>query len=160
MIKVTSVRFKKAGKIYYFDPDVLDPKEGQFVIVETAIKEINVSENKDIMSVGDSINFNTEMRQVAGSDIRESVQQNAKIIPMDALMLEKQDLDVAKQTIDQEIEALRSMESELNISLTKVLDLLQNTKGRVIVTGMGKSGHIASKISATMASTGTPAPIR
>ncbi|MBE6020124.1 MAG: stage 0 sporulation family protein [Firmicutes bacterium] len=36
MIKVTSVRFKKAGKIYYFDPDVLDPKEGQFVIVETA----------------------------------------------------------------------------------------------------------------------------
>lgn len=116
-----------------------------------------MSENKDIMSVGDSINFNTEMRQVAGSDIRESVQQNAKIIPMDALMLEKQDLDVAKQTIDQEIEALRSMESELNISLTKVLDLLQNTKGRVIVTGMGKSGHIASKISATMASTGTPA---
>ena len=36
MVKVLSVRFKKAGKIYYFDPDVLDPKEGQFVIVETA----------------------------------------------------------------------------------------------------------------------------
>lgn len=36
MIKVTSVRFKKAGKIYYFDPDVFEPAEGQFVIVETA----------------------------------------------------------------------------------------------------------------------------
>ncbi|MDO4482359.1 MAG: stage 0 sporulation family protein [Bacillota bacterium] len=36
MIKVTSVRFKKAGKIYYFDPDEFEPAEGQFVIVETA----------------------------------------------------------------------------------------------------------------------------
>ena len=36
MVKVTSVRFKKAGKIYYFDPAGLDPKKGQHVIVETA----------------------------------------------------------------------------------------------------------------------------
>ncbi len=71
-------------------------------------------------------------------------------------MTENNDIKVAKQTIDREIEALRSMEGSLDETLTKVLDVLQNTKGRVIVTGMGKSGHIACKIAATMASTGTP----
>ncbi|MBR3676753.1 MAG: KpsF/GutQ family sugar-phosphate isomerase [Alphaproteobacteria bacterium] len=49
------------------------------------------------------------------------------------------------------------MENSLDDTLGKVLDVLQNTKGRVIVTGMGKSGHIGCKIAATMASTGTPA---
>ena len=72
-------------------------------------------------------------------------------------MTENNDIKVAKQTIDREIEALKAMEGSLDETLTKVLDVLQNTKGRVIVTGMGKSGHIACKIAATMASTGTPA---
>ena len=67
------------------------------------------------------------------------------------------DLEVAKQTIDREVEALRVMEDNLDDTLSKALDLLQNAKGRVIVTGMGKSGHVGSKIAATMASTGTPA---
>ncbi|MBR1840994.1 MAG: KpsF/GutQ family sugar-phosphate isomerase [Alphaproteobacteria bacterium] len=71
-------------------------------------------------------------------------------------MTDNKDIEVAKQTIDREIEALRAMEASLDGTLTKALDLLQNTKGRVIVTGMGKSGHIACKIAATMASTGTP----
>ena len=71
-------------------------------------------------------------------------------------MTENKDIEVAKQTIDREIEALRAMETSLDATLTKALDLLENTKGRVIVTGMGKSGHIACKIAATMASTGTP----
>lgn len=72
-------------------------------------------------------------------------------------MANNQDIDIAKQTIDREIEALRVMENNLDDTLSKALDILQNTKGRVIVTGMGKSGHIGSKIAATMASTGTPA---
>lgn len=67
------------------------------------------------------------------------------------------DIEVARQTINREIEALRAMEDALDDTLTKALDLLQSTKGRVIVTGMGKSGHIGNKIAATMASTGTPA---
>ncbi len=71
-------------------------------------------------------------------------------------MTEHNDLASAKRTIDKEIEALRMMESELNESLQQALDLMQNTKGRVIVTGMGKSGHIGNKIAATLASTGTP----
>lgn len=67
------------------------------------------------------------------------------------------DILSAKRTIDKEIEALRMMEDELGDTLPKALDLMQNTKGRVIVTGMGKSGHIGRKIAATFASTGTPA---
>ena len=69
---------------------------------------------------------------------------------------ENTDLQSARRTMDKEIEALRMMEDELNGNLSKALDLMQSTKGRVIVTGMGKSGHIGSKIAATLASTGTP----
>lgn len=72
-------------------------------------------------------------------------------------MIQNKDLESAYHTIDKEIEALNMMKSELDSSLIKALDMLQATKGRVIVTGMGKSGHIARKIAATMASTGTPA---
>lgn len=67
-----------------------------------------------------------------------------------------EDISCAKRTIDKEVEALRTMEKELDNSLSEALDLMQNAKGRVIVTGMGKSGHIARKIAATLASTGTP----
>lgn len=66
------------------------------------------------------------------------------------------DIASAKRTIDREVEALRTMENELDISLTQALDMMQSAKGRVIVTGMGKSGHIGKKIAATLASTGTP----
>lgn len=71
-------------------------------------------------------------------------------------MTEISDLHVARQTIDREIEALKTMENNLDDTLGQALDVLQKTKGRVIVTGMGKSGHIGCKIAATMASTGTP----
>lgn len=66
------------------------------------------------------------------------------------------DIASAKRTISREIEALKMMEGQLDESLSKALDIMQNTKGRVIITGMGKSGHIARKIAATLASTGTP----
>lgn len=72
-------------------------------------------------------------------------------------MTEISDIHVARQTIDREIEALKTMENSLDDTLGKALDILQSTRGRVIVTGMGKSGHIGNKIAATMASTGTPA---
>ncbi len=68
----------------------------------------------------------------------------------------EQDLASAKRTIDREIDSLRVMEKSLGASLSEALDMMQNVKGRVIVTGMGKSGHIGRKIAATLASTGTP----
>lgn len=71
-------------------------------------------------------------------------------------MTNQTDIASAKRTIDREVEALRMMESQFDENLTKALDMIQETKGRIIVTGMGKSGHIARKIAATLASTGTP----
>ncbi len=71
-------------------------------------------------------------------------------------MTDNQDIISARRTMDKEIEALRIMENELNDNLSKALDIMQQTKGRVIITGMGKSGHVGSKIAATLASTGTP----
>ncbi len=65
------------------------------------------------------------------------------------------DLKHAVETIDREIETLEILKNNLDGNLSKALDLLQNTKGRVIVTGLGKSGHIARKMAATFASTGT-----
>jgi len=71
-------------------------------------------------------------------------------------MSENKDILVAQKAIDREVEALEIMKKELDENLTKVLDVIQQSKGRVIVTGMGKSGHIGKKIAATLASTGTP----
>lgn len=56
-----------------------------------------------------------------------------------------------------EAQALSLVASSLNATFTECIDLILSTKGRVIVTGMGKSGHVARKIAATLASTGTPA---
>jgi len=70
--------------------------------------------------------------------------------------LKNSDLVSAKETIDKEIEALRVMENEMDASLSAALDIMQAARGRIILTGMGKSGHIANKIAASLASTGTP----
>ena len=69
--------------------------------------------------------------------------------------LQYDDLKHAVETIDREIETLQILKNSLDSNLSVALDLLQNTKGRVIVTGMGKSGHVARKMAATFASTGT-----
>ena len=67
----------------------------------------------------------------------------------------------ARRTLDVEragMEALASaFQSELGEAFAKAIGLLSAAKGRVIVSGMGKSGHVARKIAATLASTGTPA---
>ncbi|MFT6074230.1 MAG: arabinose-5-phosphate isomerase [Yoonia sp.] len=63
----------------------------------------------------------------------------------------------AKRVITVEAEALTQLAGQLDDSFGQAVALLLNAKGRVIVSGMGKSGHIARKIAATFASTGTPA---
>lgn len=52
---------------------------------------------------------------------------------------------------------MRALAASLDERFTAAIDLLRNASGRVIVSGMGKSGHVARKIAATLASTGTPA---
>ncbi|MBQ9536229.1 MAG: KpsF/GutQ family sugar-phosphate isomerase [Desulfovibrionaceae bacterium] len=68
-----------------------------------------------------------------------------------------QALDIGKKTITIEGNALLKLSNSLNDSFSKCIDILLKIQGRVGVTGMGKSGHIARKIAATLASTGTPA---
>ena len=72
-------------------------------------------------------------------------------------MSAKKDIEVARGVLALEIEALTALADGLDLNFVKAVDILFKTKGRVIVTGMGKSGHIARKIAATLASTGTPA---
>jgi arabinose-5-phosphate isomerase len=63
----------------------------------------------------------------------------------------------ARRTIRMESEAVADLEARVGEDFERACRLLLEVKGRVIVTGMGKSGHIARKIAATLASTGTPA---
>ena len=66
-------------------------------------------------------------------------------------------LDIARRVIRAEHDALKTLEAALDDSFEAAVALLLNASGRVIVCGMGKSGHIGRKIAATLASTGTPA---
>ena len=66
-------------------------------------------------------------------------------------------LTTARRVITEEAAALTGLAAALDDSFAQAVDLILNAKGRVIVTGMGKSGHIGRKIAATFASTGTPA---
>lgn len=63
----------------------------------------------------------------------------------------------ARRTIRLESQAVAALESRINGDFNRACELILASKGRVIVTGMGKSGHIGKKIAATLASTGTPA---
>ena len=65
-------------------------------------------------------------------------------------------LDAARNAVTTEIAALEKFSHGLDEKLTDALDILVSCKGHVIVTGLGKSGLIGAKISATLASTGTP----
>ncbi len=66
-------------------------------------------------------------------------------------------LPIARRVIAEEAAALTLLGDVLDDSFTKAVQVMLGAKGRVIVSGMGKSGHIARKIAATFASTGTPA---
>ena len=66
-------------------------------------------------------------------------------------------LDLARQVLAIEAEAIQALAARLGQSFLDAVALLLNCKGRVVVSGIGKSGHIARKIASTMASTGTPA---
>jgi arabinose-5-phosphate isomerase len=65
-------------------------------------------------------------------------------------------LESARRVLRIELEAIQSLLDRLDESFTRAVDVLLACKGRVVVTGMGKSGLIARKVSSTLASTGTP----
>lgn len=65
-------------------------------------------------------------------------------------------LDVARKAIHTEALALKHLEASLGEAFVRAVEIILESKGKVIVTGMGKSGHVGCKIAATLASTGTP----
>ena len=66
-------------------------------------------------------------------------------------------LALAGKVIDIESRAVQTLQSRLGDEFVEACELCLDTPGRVVVTGMGKSGHVSNKIAATLASTGTPA---
>ena len=66
-------------------------------------------------------------------------------------------LDLARRVLAIESEAVRALGDRLDDRFARAVDLINHRSGRVVVSGIGKSGHIARKIASTMASTGTPA---
>ena len=67
------------------------------------------------------------------------------------------DLNAARRVLRFAGEALSALSASLDDTFTQALDLLAAVRGRVVVSGMGKSGHIGRKLAATLSSTGTPA---
>ncbi|MRD46898.1 SIS domain-containing protein [Caenimonas koreensis] len=66
-------------------------------------------------------------------------------------------LQLALETFDIEAAAVLGLKQRINASFPKAVELMLHVRGRVVVMGMGKSGHVGRKIAATLASTGTPA---
>jgi len=71
-------------------------------------------------------------------------------------MMMTEEIRICHEVIDKEIEGLKLLSELLDDSIKKAIELIYNCKGKTIVMGVGKSGHIGNKISATLSSTGTP----
>ena len=74
----------------------------------------------------------------------------------DALTAAGSDLDVARHVLTTEANGLLALAATLDDTFARAVDRLAAATGRIVVTGMGKSGHVGRKIAATLASTGTP----
>lgn len=66
-------------------------------------------------------------------------------------------IEIAKKVLKIEADAVLALTEKLNKDFEKAVEIIYNSKGRVVVTGMGKSGIVGKKIAATLSSTGTPA---
>lgn len=71
-------------------------------------------------------------------------------------MMKTNVLQIAKEVFAIEARTISDLGTKLNADFEKSIELILRTKGRLVVSGMGKSGHIGAKIAATLASTGTP----
>ena len=68
---------------------------------------------------------------------------------------DRKTINIARQVIDDEVKALIGLKDYIDENFQEIVDLIYKCKGRLILTGIGKSGHISKKISATLSSTGT-----
>ena len=68
----------------------------------------------------------------------------------------KKIINSANRTLTRELSSIKNLKSTFNNNFCKAVSLIYSTKGKVVITGVGKSAHIGNKISATLTSTGTP----
>ncbi len=68
----------------------------------------------------------------------------------------KKIINSANRTLSRELSSIKNLKSTFNENFCRAVNLIYNTKGKVVITGVGKSAHIGNKISATLTSTGTP----
>jgi arabinose-5-phosphate isomerase len=85
------------------------------------------------------------------------VAQKTRADPKAAQKGSKGALEIARHVLTIEADAVRGLIERIDERFVAAVDLIHQRKGRVVVSGMGKSGHIARKIASTLASTGTPA---
>ena len=71
--------------------------------------------------------------------------------------MSEQIIKIAKKVINTEIKGLKTLSKKIDKSFVKAINVFKKIKGKVIVTGVGKSGIIAKKVASTLASTGSPA---
>lgn len=76
---------------------------------------------------------------------------------VDVKPVSRSHLEIGRQVIAMEAEALSGLAASIDENFTRAVDLILGCRQRVIVSGIGKSGHIARKVAATLAATGTPA---
>ena len=65
-------------------------------------------------------------------------------------------INSANRTLANELSSIKNLKSSFNLNFCRAVNLIYNTKGKVVITGVGKSAHVGKKISATLTSTGTP----
>ena len=68
----------------------------------------------------------------------------------------KKIINSSNRTLARELSSIKNLKSTFNSNFCNAVNLIFNTKGKVVITGVGKSAHIGNKISATLTSTGTP----
>jgi arabinose-5-phosphate isomerase len=83
----------------------------------------------------------------------EAVTGTAANVPVDSARA----LTLARQVLATEAAAITALSARIGTAFVAVVELILNCKGRVVVSGIGKSGHVGRKLAATLASTGTPA---
>ena len=93
--------------------------------------------------------------QVALAELGSPI--DARLRPSSPSVVAADVLGVARAVLAAEAAGLRALDASLDQGFVSAVDRLASCRGRVVVSGMGKSGHIARKIAATLASTGTPA---
>ena len=72
------------------------------------------------------------------------------------MSINKKIIASAKRTLSKELDSIKTLSSTFNKNFCDAIKIIQSLKGKVIVTGVGKSAHIGNKLSATLTSTGTP----